>query len=375
MAITNEARAALNGLDDVDWSELRHPYGAAADVPDHLRGLLASPDADEATDAGVFFAAYFVCQGVHFDDAAPVALPFMLRLLAAPGVSSRGPLMSSVLSMLRISVRSAENEADAAVRRACLEVFEREAPTIVELARFLDGHGFDDAIDAIVVAVAPSIRAHRAVTRLPRRIRTMLGSLGEDAREGTAHTRLEAWARRSSRDLWTWLSEAEESVPHEWGSSEGNDSEDEDENEDDGSDAVHEPSPPAIDWEARDRAECAETSMPSILEADRAPLTDLYVSCRDHETLDWKLTLSSVDVRVGLRAPAELDGAPLARGVLLRVLLPSSGRPIDLPMDARIETDAEGRWLSMLIERPAKFTTFRAFCKSCAFLVAKAQRG
>jgi hypothetical protein len=87
MSVTEAARAALEGVDEVDWPAYRHPYGRAEDVPDKLRALLAARDTDEADDAGTFFVTYFVCQGVHYEDATVPAVPFLLRLLAAPGVS------------------------------------------------------------------------------------------------------------------------------------------------------------------------------------------------------------------------------------------------------------------------------------------------
>src|SRR5689334_19289195 len=103
MALTNEARKALRGVENIDWSTLSHPYGSAEDVPQKLRDLLAASDTDDAMEAGTFFAAYFVCQQSHFGDAAPMAVPFLLRLLGARGVSRRGEIMTSLLSMLRIS--------------------------------------------------------------------------------------------------------------------------------------------------------------------------------------------------------------------------------------------------------------------------------
>jgi hypothetical protein len=147
MAISEQAVRALDGIDDVDWSALSHPYGSAEDVPDHLRGFLAVPDSDDAIEAGTFFGTYFVCQAIEYGDAAPHAVPFILRLLSAPGVSRRGELMLALVAMLRISIEDRHRNVEPSLKRAWIAAVARHPAEILAIAELLDGQGFEDAID------------------------------------------------------------------------------------------------------------------------------------------------------------------------------------------------------------------------------------
>src|SRR5262249_55211306 len=159
---------ALRGVEAIDWRALRHPYGSADDVPENLRRLLEAPR--YASDAGVFFVAYFVCQQVHFGDASPATIPFLLRLLGARGVSRRGDIMTSLRSMLRIATDDGYREVEPSLKQSVLAAFASESDAIIKAARFLDGSGFDDAVEALVVAFADTIAPLLPHRRPPKRV-------------------------------------------------------------------------------------------------------------------------------------------------------------------------------------------------------------
>jgi hypothetical protein len=234
MTLTREARAALDGIDDLDWSAHRHPYGSAADVPDHLRNLLEAPDTDPASEAGLFFATYFVCQGVHYEDAAVPGIPFLLRLLAAPGVSARSYVLSSLVAMLRISIDDDNTEVGPVLKQACLEAFAGETRTIVRAVRLLERAGWDDAMQALVVAFADAIE-RTVPTGRPALID---GTLARVRATGPSpQARLDAWAGGAPGDAVDRLLQIEQALTGEWSPSEGDDEEDEEGEPEDGSDA------------------------------------------------------------------------------------------------------------------------------------------
>ena len=223
MAITEEARAALDGIGDVDWSAFSHPYGRAEDVPLRLRGALSAPETDDAYEAGIFFRAYFVCQGVHFGDAVVPAIPFLLRLVSVPGVSRRGALLGSLVDIVGISVRSVSGEIDEALKRECLQTFAAQSKAILDTAQFLDGHGFDDAIEVLVVAFADTVGALASAVPTTEQVREVLREVGVVRSGASPGDRLAAWAARQSVDLGKRLSEIQEALPEEWDPSEGED--------------------------------------------------------------------------------------------------------------------------------------------------------
>jgi hypothetical protein len=366
MAITQQALSALRGLEGIDWSALSHPYGCADDVPGHLRGLLAEPDTDDAGEAAIFFAAYFVCNESHFGDATPAALPFMLRLLSAPGVSRRGALMASVISILRICVDDTNDQVEPALKHACLDAMARESTTIIDLARLLEGHGFDRDIEALVVAFADTIGPLASTVRTPQSVRAILDRMGVAARQGSPRDHVVAWAaRQKEARAWPFVSNRatyeEECFP-----SEG------EYDEDNPPPESASPAPPApVDWEARYREDCATAEMPRELTGERQALSDLYMACRLRREFEQAVFLPSVGMRLSLRRPAVHEGRVLSRRMLLRALLRGPSTGAGLSMDAWIESDGEGRWVALLVENPG---SFRELCRLCSFIIAEATR-
>ncbi|MBQ1095376.1 HEAT repeat domain-containing protein [Streptomyces sp. b94] len=76
------------GLEAIDWAGLEHNYGSAEDVPGLLRRC-AAPDQSVAQDAAFELLNLLYHQGGWICSAATAALPFLLRLAAAPSVPSR----------------------------------------------------------------------------------------------------------------------------------------------------------------------------------------------------------------------------------------------------------------------------------------------
>lgn len=84
----------LEGLDKIDWSQLKHAYGAASDVPGLIRSLLSDSksERDEAIH-NLFGNIYH--QGTVYE-ATAFAIPFLIEVLSSPATSNK----SSVAALL-----------------------------------------------------------------------------------------------------------------------------------------------------------------------------------------------------------------------------------------------------------------------------------
>ena len=85
----------LEGLDQIQWSELSHAYGPAADVPDLLRDL-HSGDPEARAEALDALWGNIWHQGTVYE-ASAYAVPFLIELLAAPGIQCK----AEILGLLR----------------------------------------------------------------------------------------------------------------------------------------------------------------------------------------------------------------------------------------------------------------------------------
>ncbi|MBA9007689.1 HEAT repeat domain-containing protein [Thermomonospora cellulosilytica] len=81
----------LEGLDRIDWAELEHAYGEAEDVPGLLR-TLRSADAKAREAAHRELSATIFHQGSRYE-ATPHAVPFLIRLAAAPDTPDRDQVL------------------------------------------------------------------------------------------------------------------------------------------------------------------------------------------------------------------------------------------------------------------------------------------
>jgi hypothetical protein len=73
----------LRGLDEIDWSALRHAYGSAEDVPGLLRAAAESAEAVDDLDSRLYHQGGFIC------DAAVAALPYLVELVSSPDTAYR----------------------------------------------------------------------------------------------------------------------------------------------------------------------------------------------------------------------------------------------------------------------------------------------
>ncbi|WP_344495305.1 HEAT repeat domain-containing protein [Nonomuraea monospora] len=93
------------GLGDIRWSRMRHAYGPATEVPDLLRGLA---DPDPAVRETALDAMYGAVH--HQGDVYPctlAAIPFLLRIAAAPELPGRAEVVE-----LLASIASAEDPTE-----------------------------------------------------------------------------------------------------------------------------------------------------------------------------------------------------------------------------------------------------------------------
>lgn len=75
----------LEGLDEINWSQLAHAYGEASDVPSQIRGLISEDEPERRR------AFYELCGNIYHQgslyEATVAAVPFLLeiyRSLKAP---------------------------------------------------------------------------------------------------------------------------------------------------------------------------------------------------------------------------------------------------------------------------------------------------
>lgn len=114
----------LHGLDRIDWSSLRHAYGAADDVPDLLRAV-ADGDAEALHDLdnNLFHQGGFVCS------AATASLPFLLDLAGSSGTADR----PGVLDLVGRLARQARDVHRRHVDPGWAAAWEAALPRLLEL--------------------------------------------------------------------------------------------------------------------------------------------------------------------------------------------------------------------------------------------------
>lgn len=105
-----ERMTALAGIDQIDWHALRHAYGAADDVPIHLK-LLLSDDSDVENSAWAFLYETVLHQGSVYP-ATIVMVAFLIRMLEQGEPPSRHEILRYILSMLDERFMGEENDDD-----------------------------------------------------------------------------------------------------------------------------------------------------------------------------------------------------------------------------------------------------------------------
>lgn len=87
----------LEGLDAVDWPNLKHAYGPAADVPGQLRDL-ASPEKEVRDKAAWHLYGNIFHQGTRYE-ATPHAVPFIYEILAAAEPEQKAELVDLLVHL------------------------------------------------------------------------------------------------------------------------------------------------------------------------------------------------------------------------------------------------------------------------------------
>ncbi|CNF32009.1 Uncharacterised protein [Mycobacterium tuberculosis] len=90
----------LDGLDEIDWTALRHAYGEAGDVPGLLRGIVQGPDPDDALfdlRGKIYHQGGIVCS------AARAALPYLVALAGGSVVAVRPGLLKLIGSLVGVA--------------------------------------------------------------------------------------------------------------------------------------------------------------------------------------------------------------------------------------------------------------------------------
>jgi hypothetical protein len=114
----------LEGMDAVDWSGLRHAYGAAEDVPALIRALI-SPSADERRAALTELYGNLWHQGTIYE-ATSHAVPFLIELAGSDKTPARHEILSylgtlaggsSFADVHKNSMRLSEEELSARLER------------------------------------------------------------------------------------------------------------------------------------------------------------------------------------------------------------------------------------------------------------------
>jgi hypothetical protein len=85
----------FEGLDEIDWHQLKHAYGAADDVPKWLRALLAQED---ESNAFTLLSLSLCHQGTVYSAPAH-AVPFIIELLTSKSMQSKDVLLRLLAGM------------------------------------------------------------------------------------------------------------------------------------------------------------------------------------------------------------------------------------------------------------------------------------
>ncbi len=88
----------LDGLSLTDWAAVDHAYGPATDVPQLIRDLV-SDDLTTRALALAELSGNIIHQGTRFS-AAPKVVPYLIELVAAPGVPDRSLLLRYLIKLV-----------------------------------------------------------------------------------------------------------------------------------------------------------------------------------------------------------------------------------------------------------------------------------
>ena len=87
----------LESLNSVDWTNLSHAYGKAANVPDQIHALLSETEA-ERSNALMELSENLVHQGSRFE-ATPYAVPFLFEIMEHPSCQNHAQIIDLLVSL------------------------------------------------------------------------------------------------------------------------------------------------------------------------------------------------------------------------------------------------------------------------------------
>lgn len=202
VAARRDAERLLAGLDDIDWAHLRHAYGLADDVPGQIRALL-SPLRSLRQNALWKLYGNIFHQGTRYE-ASAFAVPFLLRLAAAPETPERHEIIGLLVDLAlgypeQFSFVGVDRDALLADDAAPDAQTARAAYAAVEAGADVFVHGLDDAdvnvrmqsayaaawFPAVAEAAGPRVRAAVDRETDPLALANAILSLGYLARAGT----------------------------------------------------------------------------------------------------------------------------------------------------------------------------------------------
>jgi hypothetical protein len=152
----------LETLNSVPWSELRHAYGEASDVPDLIRAL-ASPEQNVYEDSLGRLWSSVIHQGTVYSSTAYV-VPFFCELLEAPEVQNKAELLSYLATISQgasysdVHVREKERRETPEMQKQIAEEL-----SWVQAASDAVSDGYATYL-RLVQSPDPKLRAHAAYT-------------------------------------------------------------------------------------------------------------------------------------------------------------------------------------------------------------------
>ncbi|MEU1616777.1 hypothetical protein ABZ479_05655 [Streptomyces sp. NPDC005722] len=189
----------LAGLDDVPWARLWHSYGAADDVPGHLRAMQAGVW-EGPYPPHVLLADHIVHQGTR-SQAAVHTVPFLVRMALDPRITDRHRMVE-LLGAIAIGLDNNHlpNGYDPAEDRAELENLRGEADNWARwIGKAADDEQRQDRAETwehILSSAESVVRCYDAVREALPALSVLLASDSPELRAGTAN--LLAWFPESA---------------------------------------------------------------------------------------------------------------------------------------------------------------------------------
>lgn len=203
--------AVLNGLNEIDWVELRHARGSASDVPRHLNALTSAEPEVSSTAIGLLAAA-LVQNGDRYE-ASAAAVPFLITMIT----ETRTPHRATIVTLLaRLAIGSDRRwlPAGLPIARQRADLADLLAIDLDEELRRMTAHFADNELDL----PAPLVSETSHVEDLNRRTRQQWAMQTYDAvRSGVEVftdllTDADPAVRRASAYMLAWLPEDAERI-------------------------------------------------------------------------------------------------------------------------------------------------------------------